>query len=162
MSWDLSVGSPHGPLGSAAEVRRKVSSAMPQVDWSDPTCGFLEQGGYTLEFSLLGLDDDDEDGDDDELDDDDAGADESASADDDAPVSLHISVRGTGDPLPPLVKLCKANGWTLTDDNEEAIDLEHPSDAGWREFQAFRDRVAGSLGGASKPGFFARLFGRKG
>ena len=156
MSWDLSVYSPTGPLGSAADVRQKVSRALPGVDWSDDTCGVLQQGGYVLEFSLLDRggagDEDDED-----LDDDSDG-----ELADTTPVSMVVSVRGGGEPLPPLVKLCKQYGWKLGDgDSGEDIDLDSPSDEGWRDFQAFRDKVADSVSKPSGGGFLSRLFGRK-
>ena len=162
MSWDLSVYSPAGPLGSAAEVRQKVSRALPGVDWSDNTCGILQQGGYVLEFSLLARDASDEEEVEDDEDDEDLDDDDFELADT-TPVSMVVSVRGGGEPLPPLVKLCKQYGWKLGDgDSGEDIDLDNPSDQGWRDFQAFRDKVAGSLD--SKPsggGFLSRLFGRK-
>jgi hypothetical protein len=166
MSWDLSVYSPTGPLGTAADVRQKVSRALPGVDWSDNTCGVLQQGGYVLEFSLLASEGSDEEHveDDEDLDsDEDLDDDSDFDLADTTPVSMVVSVRGGGEPLPPLVKLCKQYGWKLGDgDTGEEIDLDNPSDQGWRDFQAFRDKVAGSL--ESKPsggGFLSRLFGRK-
>jgi hypothetical protein len=148
MSWDLAVDSPAGSLGPAADVRRKIDASIPGVDWSDESCGVVQQGGYSLELALMGSEEDEE----------------QEEPDPDGPVeALMISVRGSGQPLPVIVKLCKANGWTLADAGAgEEIDLDNPSDAGWREFQKFRDGVVGSVSGASKPGFFARLFGRKG
>jgi hypothetical protein len=159
MSWDLSVHSPAGPLGSAADVRQKVSRAFPGVDWSDTTCGVLQQGGYVLEFSLLDRGGSDEEAveEADDVDDDSDG-----ELADTTPVSMVVSVRGGGEPLPPLVKLCKQYGWKLTDgDSDEEIDLDNPSDQGWRDFQEFRDKVAGSLSKPSGGGFLSRLFGRK-
>ena len=167
MSWDLSVYSPTGPLGTAAEVRQKVSRALPGVDWSDNTCGVLQQGDYVLEFNLLAQEASDEEDVEDEADLDD-DADDLDEDDDDfdladsTPVSMVVSVRGGGEPLPPLVKLCKQNGWKLGDgDSGEDIDLDNPSDQGWRDFQAFRDKVADSVSKPSGGGFLSRLFGRK-
>ena len=151
MSWDLAVDAA-GPLGTPAEVRQKIDAVVRGVEWTDETEGSVEQDGYSLEFYLTDFDADDE-------------SDEEADGPDpNAPVqSLLISVRGSGDPLPVLVKLCKDNGWSLTDTgNDEAIDLDNPSSEGWREFQGFRDRAAKSIAAESKPGFFSRLFGRKG
>lgn len=49
-----------------------------------------------------------------------------------------IAVRGHGDPLPDLVKLAKAYGWTLLDGSTfEFLDLDAPSRAGWQGFQSF-------------------------
>ena len=164
MSWDVSVESPSGPMGTRDEVRAKISAALPGVDWGDPTMGFLERDGCSFEFMLLGDDDDDVDEDDDadvadDEDDDSAGV---AAAPAGGPISgFVVSVRGQGEPMPTLVKLCKAHGWTLADaDDGEEIDLGAKSAPGWQDFKGFRDGIADKLGGG-KPGFFSRLFGKK-
>jgi hypothetical protein len=147
MSWDLFVGSESGPIGTPDAVRKKIDAVLPGVDWADPSCGYLKQGGYSLEFQLLDDDDDT-----------DEGSDSEALLD-----GFTVSVRGGGSPLPPIVKLCKAYGWSLGDTGSgEEIDLDNPSDEGWREFQEFRDEVAGSVKSRSKAGLWSRLFGRKG
>jgi hypothetical protein len=163
MSWDLAVHSPAGTLGSVADVRRKVDASIAVIAWSDDAHGVLQQGGYILEFSLIAENEAAADENDSEDDRDAENDEEDVPLDPAAPVStLMIAVRGTGEPLPVIVQLCKRNGWLLTDvDADEAIDLDHPSDRGWRDFQEFRDRVAGSLGDESKPGLLSRLFGRR-
>jgi hypothetical protein len=161
MSWDLSVESRSGPMGTPEEIRSKIDGVLPGVDWSDPTCGFLEQDGYSLEFSILG-----DEGD--EYEDDMEGVEEAGETDlveerePQAPLTgFMIAVRGEGAPLPPIVDLCKTCGWALADAGSgEEIDLDDPSDDGWREFQAFRNRVADSAA-VPKPGIWGRLFGRK-
>ena len=163
MSWDLVVHSSSGTLGSVADVRRKVDASIGGISWDDAAHGVVQQGGYAIEFSLIAenqSDDEDEEDTDVDLEQDDE---EDQPLDPAAPVSsLMLSVRGTGEPLPVIVQLCKQNGWLLTDvDEDERIDLDHPSDRSWREFQRFRGSAAESLGGAAKPGFLSRLLGRK-
>ncbi len=147
MSWDLSVDAPSGSMGTPEEVRKKIADVFSFVDWSDPSMGVVQEAGYTLEFSFDDFEDEEDEG-------------EAAAAG--APVAgFMICVRGGGEPLLKIVKLCKANGWSLGDTGSgEEIDLDNPSNQGWKDFQAFRDKAAGSASG-SKPGFFARLFGRK-
>lgn len=130
MSWDVvivnSKGAPAGahsspegsgsePLGDPASVRELISSVLP-VDWSDPSCGLFEGEGFTIEFSI----DEDED-----------------------PVTdAMLHVRGGGDPLPSIVRVCKRGGWLAIDAGDgTAIDLDNPSRAGWEAFVGFRDQV---------------------
>jgi hypothetical protein len=157
MSWDVSVESRSGPMGSADQVRSKITAVLPEVDWSDPSEGFLERGSCSFQFVVL--EDDDLDG---ELDDEEGA--EPEPKPESGPKLLDgflISVRGDGEPLPTLAKLCKAHGWCLADAGSgEEIDLRKPSASGWQEFKTFRDGVARSVG-ASKPGFFSKLFGKK-
>jgi hypothetical protein len=148
MSWDLFVGSQTGPIGTPSDIRKKIDAVLPGVDWEDPSCGYLKQRGYTLEFQLLN----------DDIDEAEEGGESEAPID-----GFTVSVRGGGSPLPALVKLCKAYGWSLGDTGSgEEIDLDNPSDESWKGFQEFRDEVAGSIESRSKKGFWSRLFGRNG
>jgi hypothetical protein len=40
------------PLGSLKDVRAKISSALPNVNWSDPSWGIFEGVGYSYEFNI--------------------------------------------------------------------------------------------------------------
>ena len=136
-------------MGTAEEIRQKISAILPGVDWSDPTGGFIELAGCSFEFALLG-DEDSED------------EDEANAGGADARLDgFAIAVRGDGEPLPVLAKLCKPYGWNLGDAGTgEDIDLNKPSDPGWHEFKKFRDSVARKAR-SPKQGFWSKLFGRR-
>ena len=123
MSWDVVIlaeappekagGGELDPLGTADEVRQRVSAALPEVDWSDPEWGLLRGDGGTIEFGVN-----------------DTGQDD----------LMMLEVRGGGDPVAAIANLCNANDWVALDTStDELIDLENPSGDSWREFQAFRD-----------------------
>ena len=42
---------PH-PLGPRAEVIGRIMAALPETDFSDPTWGKLQAGGYSIDISL--------------------------------------------------------------------------------------------------------------
>lgn len=129
MSWDLFIfaNDPRpfndetklSPLGDAAEVRTKISQSVPKVDWTDPAWGVLEGHRWSIEFNhkTNGLTE---------------------------YVTLHV--RGGGDPLTTIVKLCKDNGWVVFDPAaNDLIDLAAPSTKSWQEFQGYRDQVIGKM-----------------
>jgi len=128
MSWDVMLFSQDPgpitgdmkipPLGDADFVRARISKSLPGVDWSDPSWGILQGDGWSIEFN------------------------QHSSGVTDA-VMLHV--RGGGDPIAAIVRLCKDTGWVAFDLQSEAlIDLNTPSDASWKEFQGFRDTVTGT------------------
>jgi hypothetical protein len=135
VSWDLLVMAFDGPpppieewtddfrppiLGSAIEVRNRISSSFPGVDWKDPSWGYLNDDGYLIEFNV--------------------GKEEVVG-------SFMMHVRGGRNPLESIVKLCRKHGWYAYDcSTGEFIDLDMPSQEGWQGFQSFRDQVIGSLG----------------
>lgn len=101
-------------LGEVATVRKAIDSVLPGVDWSDPTWGHASWLGCHLEFNLKSWDG----------------------------FHLGIHVHGRGDPVRPIVDLCRANGWVVFDTTRgEFLNLEEPSPAGWERFQAFRDDI---------------------
>jgi len=136
MSWDAMIFNIRGaspppveqlkdgdcePLGSAAGVRQRISSLLPGVDWSDPTWGVYSQDEFSIEFNV---------GKDDPID------------------SMVLHVRG-GDAISAITKFARPLDWSVLDcSTGEFLDLENPSPAGWKAFQAFRDQVIG----ANKPG----------
>ena len=130
MSWDIMVLnyggklSPEemleaetvGPLGSAAQVRRRIAKHLPGVDWSDPAWGIYEGEGFTIEFN---------------------------SGNDDPIDSIMLHVRGGGEAIPAMLRFATPNGWSLLDcSTSEFLDPENPSAEGWEGFQAFRDRAS--------------------
>jgi hypothetical protein len=102
-------------MGTADEVRGKISAHLIDVDWSDPTWGVYAGAGYSFEFNL--------------------GKEVQVDA-------FTVHVRGSGDALTGLLQFAKPNNWSLLDySSGEFIDIHKPSDEGWRSFQRYRDQV---------------------
>ena len=131
MSWDVLVlnyggklspeemleAEPVGPLGRAAQVRRRITKYLPGVDWSDPAWGVYERDGFTIEFN---------------------------AGNEDPVESIMLHVRGGGDAIAALLRFASPNGWSLLDcSTSEFLDPASPSVEGWEEFQTFRDKAIG-------------------
>jgi hypothetical protein len=136
MSWDVMINRYDGPpprvpdlpddfrfppMGDADTVRAQVSAVCPAVDWSDPAWGILEAGDYSIEFNL-----------------------QKAGVVD----GFMLHVRGGGDPVGVIARLCAANRWVALDTSTgEFMDLANPSRARWDSFRSFRDQIVGQLMG---------------
>ena len=130
MSWDVMVFHLKGPapssleqfqesdcqpLGTAAEVRQQISAKLGRVDWSDPHWGIYEEDPFSIEFNI--------------------GRQERVD-------NMMLHVRGGGDAVAALVRFARPLGWSVLDcSTGQFLDLDHPSQAGWDEFQAYRDKV---------------------
>jgi hypothetical protein len=130
MSWDVVIlnmrantpstlnhieESDYAPLGPAAEVRQHVSLLLPGVDWSNPTWGIYGEDGFSIEFNV---------------------------GKEDPIESMMLHVRGSGDAIAAITRFAKPLGLSALDcSTGEFLDLENPSQAGWRGFQAYRDKV---------------------
>lgn len=105
------------PLGDSEDVRHKISASLPNIDWTDPTWGQLVTPDYSIEFNYN----------------------KHGSVE-----GFMLHVRGGGDPLQPICKMCIENGWFPYDCSTGAfIDPASPSRDGWQGFQAYRDRAIG-------------------
>ena len=136
MSWDIYIikfdGEPSSealeaegfkplPMGTAEDVRECISSQWPQTDWDDPEWGSYEADGYSIEFNLgSGIID-----------------------------GLMLHIRGSGNPIPSVVRLCQQNSWTAIDGD---TFLDEVSDKSWQEWQRFRDQVAEGIQDHNHPG----------
>jgi hypothetical protein len=58
---------------------------------------------------------------------------------------FHIDVRGGGNPLQSLARLCSANKWAVQDVTGKVVDLDLPSAPGWGEFTQWRDRAVNEI-----------------
>jgi hypothetical protein len=131
MSWDLSVFGSESPpprvddmpkdwagtpLGPAADVRAKLSAVFPELDWTNPTWGLLEGPGFSFEFNM--------------------GREELLTG-------FMIHVRGSGDPVPWLMRMGDACTWYMLDTStgEWMHHLRGPNE-GWQGLQDFRDGLA--------------------
>jgi hypothetical protein len=133
MSWDVSVFAARvvppplasmpadfqlESLGTCQDVRDRISSSLPQTDWTDRAWGRFEGRGFTYEFNI---------------------------ATDEPNTGFMIHVRGGGDVVGPLLALAKSTGWFLVDCSEgEWLHHCRDPDAGWHGFQAYRDAVLGN------------------
>lgn len=130
MSWDVSVFAAKVPpppvsemrddwrgelLGTAAEVRAKISECLSEVDWTDPTWGIYEGNGFSLEFN---------------------------TGRKDPSNGFMVHVRGGGNAVAAILRLADCEGWYLLDCSQgEWIHHCSDAEAGWEEFQTYRDEV---------------------
>ena len=131
MSWDVLIFNFNGalpsdevlttkgyqppPLGEAQQVRDQITQSIPTVDWSDPAWGILNTPDFQMQFNLQV---------------------------DGLVKSYMIHVYGGGNPLPIIQKLCLDHGWYALDTSSgDWLDLNNPSDAGWKGFQQMRDQL---------------------
>src|SRR5262245_19632633 len=120
MSWDVLIFAAKQPppptaempdgwrgesMGSGDEIRASISACLPVVDWSDPTWGIYDGGGFSYEFNLGG---------------------------EEPKESFMVHVRGGGDAVTPLLHLAARCGWYLLDCSAGEW-LHHCSEpqAGW-------------------------------
>jgi hypothetical protein len=55
--------------------------------------------------------------------------------------SVLVGVEGGGDPIAPLIHLCKRQGWLLLDDGSgEFVDLDRPSAETWEQVRSYAAR----------------------
>ncbi|MGI9316860.1 MAG: hypothetical protein ACR2QW_05985 [bacterium] len=132
MSWDVSFFSSRMPppsvselpkdwygdsLGGFEDVRRKISSLLPEVDWSDPTWGRYNAEGFSLEFNM---------------------------GNSDPSNGFVVHVRGGGNAVGSIEKIAQIPDWYAFDTSQGEW-LHHCSNSGegWAAFQDYRDRVIG-------------------
>ena len=105
-------------LGDEEAIRAAVDSVIPGVVWTHHgTWGHVRVCEVWLEFNIRNP----------------AGG------------TFMIHARG-GDPIPPVVALCRAFGWSALDVQiGKWIDLEHPSREGWERFERARETYLAEL-----------------
>lgn len=106
-------------LGGTEDVRRRLTGGLPGLWWAGRS-GRLVGQGWVMEMTLWR-----------HL----------------APVrqgtvdSVLVDVEGGGDPIAPLVHLCKQQGWLLFDDGSgEFVDLDRPSEETWEQMRSLAER----------------------
>ncbi len=130
MSWDVMIFNTTGsvrphieqftesdyqPLGSAVDVRERLSNIVPDIDWTDPAWGIYEGDGFSIEFNV---------GTEDPID------------------TMMLHARGSGDAIKAIVNFARPLGWSALDcSTDEFLDLDRPSHDGWEEFKVFRNKV---------------------
>ena len=124
MSWDVLILHPDSaaapaegdpqlrPLGMADDVRRAVSRALPGIEWDAPVLGSYRGAALSVDVELpsKGVVD-----------------------------SFALHLRGLGNPMPVIVRLCRQNDWVAFDSAAGAfLDLASPSAEGWENGVLFR------------------------
>ena len=100
-------------MGTPAEVRAKIDTHLPGVEWSGDYGGLYSGDDFTFEIDVGGQS---------QLD------------------GFLVVVRGSGDAVGALLRFAVPNGWSLFDTTtEDFIDPENPSDAGWTTWQEAQD-----------------------
>ena len=132
MSWDVLIlkasalplpkdldDAEYLPLGPAAEVRQRISTLLPGIDWTDTSWGVYTGETFLIEFNTGGED----------------------------PIeNIMLHVRGGGDVMPMIMAIIRPQGWSAFDCSMgEFLDPQNPSAAGWEGFQGFRVKVIDEL-----------------
>jgi hypothetical protein len=104
------------PLGSLESVAAAIQSAFPSAKWDGPLHSHYSLDKYTaIVFDLQGV--------------------ESSNC-------VLVSVSGSRDPIPSLLKLVKTNDWVILDvQNADFIDPANPSHRGWRGYRSLAHGV---------------------
>lgn len=124
MSWDVAIVKIKGPfrpiaevedtdyasIGSHTAVVRAIRAEFPTAKWSkDKTHATFNGGDFSIEFDLSSVEDAN---------------------------TVVLNVRGSGDPIPAILKLTQANGWVAVDcSTSEFIDPANPSHEGWEGYR---------------------------
>lgn len=59
---------------------------------------------------------------------------------------LHAEVRGNGNPVPLLARVCAGRGWSVVSDTDGSfVDLTAAAPPQWDGFQAYRDRAISEI-----------------
>ncbi len=129
MSWDISIQNlpkdvqnveeipddyQPSPLGPRAEVIARIQKVLPEVDFSDPSWGMLDQPGFSIEFNM--------------------GAEEMCD-------SFMLHVRGGGDAMAMvagLLQRLQLRGIDCQTGDFFSLEAARKSFGDW---QAYRDRV---------------------
>jgi hypothetical protein len=101
------------PLGNREKVLVTLAAAEPTADLSDPSWGYLEGPGWSIELNI---------GDADPVD------------------TIMLHVRGGGNIVPSILKLASALGCYALDGSSGDILWEDAAGS-WADFRAYRDQV---------------------
>ena len=108
------------PLGPAMQVRQRISTLLPDVDWSEPEWGIYGDDGVSIEFNI--------------------GNEELVE-------NMMLHVRGDGDAISVIGRFVPSLGWKALDcSTSEFLDFQNPSEEGWKGFQAFRNKIIDKFG----------------
>jgi len=102
-------------MGSASEIRQRISDHLPGIDWSDPTWGDYQGDGFSIEFNM---------------------------GNNEIPDSIMLHVRGGGDAVKAIMAFAGPNNWSVLDTSlGDYLDADNLDESGWISFQKYRDRI---------------------
>lgn len=131
MSWDISIQDFPGdvqrvgnipddfqpkPLGARAEVIAKIHQVLPQVDFSNPSWGLLEEADFSIEFNM---------------------------GDNEICDGFMLHVRGGGSAAAVIARLLEHLRLRGIDCQSGEFFAIAAAQESFREWQAYRDRVVG-------------------
>ena len=110
------------PLGTADELRRRISESFPGTDWSGSASGHFiaEDQAFTIVFWFDGPE---------------------------PRRSMMMDIRGGRESITAIARFAKLNGWQLFDCSGDWLNLDEPSDEGWSGYDALRRGHISSDGG---------------
>jgi hypothetical protein len=140
MPWTILITRTDGePLGDVDTVRAAIGRQLPQTKfWRDPSgadmAAFLPAEHRQFFMQLVGHIPADERG----LYEKDSFTLELFLGSQPVVKSITVDVRGDGNPLPALRRLCEPLVWRVREPGGKPIELQHESAAGWGEFTGYR------------------------
>jgi hypothetical protein len=110
-------------MGDASLVRQQINSAISDIEWSIPRLGVYRHEDLYVEFGFQ-----------------EAGEVE----------MFVLYVRGSGDPIPLISKLCLENDWVAIDCSDlRKIEFDKDAASGWKRFTDYRDFIIKKMGDES-------------
>lgn len=111
------------PLGARTEVIARIQKVLPDVDFSDPSWGILEQSGFSIEFNMG----------------------DEATCD-----SVMLHVRGGGDAVATIARLLQHLQLRGIDCQSGEFFSVEAAQSSFGEWQTYRDRVTGQEGSSDE------------
>jgi hypothetical protein len=117
-------------MGSSESVRAKISGALPEVDWTDPSWGNFDGSGFSLEFGM--------------------GKEETISS---------FSIFARGNATQAVLMLVSATGWRILDlSSGKWMHASSNPDEGREAFQSYLHSVIAREVPTRKRSLLSRLF----
>jgi hypothetical protein len=125
------------PIGTRDALTARIRAAIPEADFGDPAWGVIEGDGWSIEINI--------------------GENETCDG-----LALHVRDGGDG-AVDAVGRILDAIGVRAIDSQTGAFFDRTAARESFAAWQAYRDHVVDTLRSDPpvKPGFFARLFGRR-
>ncbi|NEQ47902.1 MAG: hypothetical protein F6K00_31975 [Leptolyngbya sp. SIOISBB] len=106
-------------MGSEEQVRQAIGEVLSGIEWSEKE-GYFDSGSFRFRISF------------------------SLDVSSGLVNVVNLDIRGSGDPVTTILELCQHNHWVADDEDCERLTADASSQTGWKEWQAYRDRVIDS------------------
>jgi hypothetical protein len=105
------------PMGTLEQVQQAISGVFANTDWSDPIWGIFHSAVGSIEFNI---------------------------GKDDPVISVGLHVRASETIVGAILQLCSRQQWQAIDiSNGSFLDQSKSPEEGLRQWQAYRDQIAG-------------------